>query len=136
MKFKIDDRLSRDCIFCAQLQISDLYLMNDKKYPWFVLIPRCDNVFDITDLDIDRQIIALKEINIVSDFLKKKYNFDKLNVASLGNVVKQLHIHVVARFEDDPTFPEPIWCSNKAAPYQSEESEKLIAEFNDYYTKR
>lgn len=136
MKFNIDQRLQNDTAFCHHLKLCDLYLMNDRKYPWFILIPRVNNVYDLVDLDYDDQVKLLKEVNIVSAFLRERFGFDKLNVASLGNVVRQLHIHVVARYKNDHSYPDPVWCNNKAEKYDVNEIEKLIIEFNDYYAKR
>lgn len=134
--FQIDERLKNDTIFFRDMNLSRLHIMNDNKYPWFILIPRIENVYEITDLSFDDQVKMLQEVNIVASFLKQKFNYDKLNVASLGNVVKQLHVHVIARFEKDHSFPAPVWCSNKAVQYNESEVKNLINEFNDYYAQR
>ncbi len=134
--FKIDQRIEKDTLFCCDLSLSSLYLMNDKKYPWFILVPRIEDVYDLTDLEFSSQIKLLEEINIVDGFLRENYQYDKLNVASLGNVVKQLHIHIIARYEQDYSYPAPVWCGNVAESYDDNEIKNIIAKFNDYYSKR
>lgn len=134
--FQVDERLKNDTLLVREMTLSKLHIMNDSKYPWFILIPVIDNVYELTDLGFDDQIKLLEEVNIVSDFLKQKFSYDKLNIASLGNIVRQLHIHVIARFKNDHSFPGPVWCSNKPVQYNQSDVKNLINEFNDYYAER
>ena len=107
--FILDKKLQQDSFFIGDLELSKVLLMNDANYPWLILVPRQNNLKDIVDLSFDNQIILLKEINFVAEILKKEFECDKLNIANLGNVVSQLHIHVIARRKNDATFPKPVW---------------------------
>ena len=100
--FQLDPKLQADTFLIKDLKMSRLLLMNDANYPWLILVPRKANLVEITDLAMDEQIAVLQEINLVAEILKKSFKADKLNIANLGNVVSQLHIHVIARFKNDP----------------------------------
>lgn len=108
-QFILDKKLQKDCIFIKDLELSQLLLMNDSNYPWLILAPRKNNLTEIIDLDQDDQIILLSEINYVSKILKKHLNVDKINIASLGNIVSQLHIHIIGRYFNDISYPKPVW---------------------------
>ena len=101
--FILDKKLQQDSFFIGDLELCKVLLMNDANYPWLILVPRQNNLKDIVDLSFDDQIILLKEINFVAEILKKEFECDKLNIANLGNVVSQLHIHVIARKKNDVT---------------------------------
>jgi diadenosine tetraphosphate (Ap4A) HIT family hydrolase len=92
----------------ADLALSRVLAMNDAEFPWLILVPRRTGVSDIIDLG-DEQAILMEELSLISHVLKEETKCDKLNVAAIGNVVPQLHIHVVARRKDDPLWPKPIW---------------------------
>ena len=115
--FILDKKLQKDCIFIKDLELSQLLLMNDSNYPWLILVPRKKNLTEIIDLDQDDQIILLSEINYVSKILKKHLNVDKINIASLGNVVSQLHIHIIGRYFNDISYPKPIWGQVNSVKY-------------------
>lgn len=115
--FILDKKLQKDCIFIKDLKLSQLLLMNDSNYPWLILVPRKKNLTEIIDLDQDDQIILLSEINYVSKILKKHLNVDKINIASLGNVVSQLHIHIIGRYFNDISYPKPIWGQVNSVKY-------------------
>ena len=116
-RFILDKKLQKDCIFIKDLELSQLLLMNDSNYPWLILAPRKNNLTEIIDLDQDDQIILLSEINYVSKILKKHLNVDKINIASLGNVVSQLHIHIIGRYFNDISYPKPIWGQVNSVKY-------------------
>lgn len=116
-RFILDKKLQKDCIFIKDLELSQLLLMNDSNYPWLILVPRKNNLTEIIDLDQDDQVILLSEINYVSKILKKHLNVDKINIASLGNVVSQLHIHIIGRYFDDISYPKPIWGQVNSVEY-------------------
>ena len=128
----IDKNLQGDCYFIANLELSTLLLLNDENYPWLILVPRLSNVFDLTDLDFEDQKTLLKEINFCSQFLKNNFQVDKLNIASLGNIVKQLHIHIIARNKDDITFPKPVWGNSMAKKYQNKNADELIVKIRQF----
>ncbi len=107
--FKLNKKLSEDCIKISSFDKSELLLMNNKEFYWLILVPRVENIVEFTDLSFVDQIEILKEINVVSKILQEHFKPDKINIAMLGNVVSQLHIHVIARFKTDIAFPKPAF---------------------------
>ena len=128
----IDPKLINDCFYVAELELSVVLLMNDCNYPWLILVPRFGQAYDLTDLDYIKQRVLLEEINLCGEFLKENFQVDKLNIASLGNVVKQLHVHVIARSTTDLTFPKPVWGNSTAKPYQTNIANKIISDFKEF----
>ena len=124
--FELDEKLQADTFFIKDLKMSRLLLMNDANYPWLILVPRKINLVEITDLTFDEQIIVLQEVNLIAKILKKSFNTDKLNIANLGNVVKQLHIHIIGRFKNDISFPKPVWGQVTIKPYEEKVAQDLI----------
>ena len=115
--FNLDSRLAADSIFVADLPMSQLRLMDDARFPWLVLVPRLDDAVEWTDLDDRRQAELLSEINRAASLLRTIASCDKLNIGALGNIVRQLHVHVVARQVGDAAWPGPVWGSGPAQPY-------------------
>lgn len=109
MSFKLDERLAFDSTYVCSLGISQVRLSNDSRYPWLILIPEVDNIFELDELSMAQQLDVLAASNKLSRALRHCFTPHKLNIACLGNIVKQLHIHHVARFEYDETWPSPIW---------------------------
>ncbi len=124
--FILNSKLSQDSFVICDLKISQLLLMNDANYPWFILVPKKDNLVELTDLSFEEQTVVLEEINLVGKVLKEEFLVHKLNIAALGNVVKQLHIHVIGRFENDISFPKPVWGSVISKPYEEKAAQELI----------
>ena len=131
--FILDKKLQQDSFFIADLELCKVLLMNDANYPWLILVPRQNNLKDIVDLSFDDQIILLKEINFVAEIFKKEFKFDKLNIANLGNVVSQLHIHVIARKKNDATFPRPVWGNAQALEYSGNNLTKTLEKIQKYF---
>ena len=131
--FILDKKLQQDSFFIADLELCKVLLMNDANYPWLILVPRQNNLKDIVDLSFDDQIILLKEINFVEEIFKKEFEFDKLNIANLGNVVSQLHIHVIARKKNDATFPRPVWGNAQALEYSGNNLTKTLEKIQKYF---
>jgi diadenosine tetraphosphate (Ap4A) HIT family hydrolase len=125
-QFALDDRLSADTEPVAQLALSDLRLMNDARFPWLILVPRRPSVIELIDLDAPDQRRLLDEIGLSCRALQAATSCDKLNVGALGNIVRQLHIHVVARFAADPAWPGPVWGAGAAVAYDDEARHRLI----------
>ena len=107
--FEIDSRLEKDSLFIADLELSKLYLKNDKENPWLVLIPRKIMATELTDLSLKEQCLLMAEISLVSNFLKEYHQAYKINIGALGNIVRQLHIHIMARYENDRAWPDALW---------------------------
>ncbi|MBL7663762.1 MAG: HIT domain-containing protein [Bacteriovoracaceae bacterium] len=111
---KIDERLQNDSEFICEFKLCQLRLMKDGELDWFLLIPRQANMKDWHDLELEHQYQLTREIDLVCKLLKAKAPCEKLNVANLGNIVNQFHVHVVARQKADRAWPGPIW-GTKAA---------------------
>lgn len=119
--FELAPELKRDCIELADWPLCKVLLLNDSQYPWFVLVPRKPNLKEIIDLSQSDQIVYLKESAKLSKLIMQVFSPDKLNVAALGNMVPQLHIHHIARFTTDAAWPAPVWGKFPAKPYTDEQ---------------
>ena len=124
--FELHSQLKKDTILVKNLSLCQLLLMNNYLYPWFILVPKKPNLVEIIDLSIEEQDDLMREISAVSKALKVLFKPDKINIAALGNMVPQLHIHIIARFKNDKTFPKPVWVSNETSGYSEEEIKKII----------
>ncbi|MGY4516020.1 HIT family protein [Lysobacter sp. HA18] len=113
-------QLAADTHPVASLALCDILLMNDARWPWLILVPRIDGARDWIDLDRESQHRLSDEIAGASQTLRDLHAPDKLNVAALGNMVPQLHVHVIARFRTDAAWPRPVWGVGDAAPYSPE----------------
>jgi diadenosine tetraphosphate (Ap4A) HIT family hydrolase len=115
--FQLDPQLAADTAMLGKFALSRVLLMNDARYPWLVLVPEKADLAEIIDLaPADRQQL-MTEISAASEALKALFNPDKLNIGALGNRVRQLHVHVLARFVSDEAWPGPVWGVGKAQPY-------------------
>lgn len=129
VEFSLASELARDCIEVADWPLCKVLLMNDSQYPWFILVPRKAGLKESIDLDDAEQLLLMKESAKLSLLLKKVFNPDKLNVAALGNMVPQLHIHHIARFKTDVAWPAPVWGKFPSIPYTNEQVEQLKMHF-------
>lgn len=100
--------------------------MLDSSYPWFILVPDRDDITEIFQLDIADQQQLIAESSILSSAISHQFNADKINVAALGNLVPQLHIHHIARYTTDPAWPAPVWGKHASRPYSAEEANRVI----------
>ena len=117
--FKLHEALARDCVLIGDLPLCRVLLMNDSQYPWLILVPRRDELREVCDLSGADQLMYLQESNISCSVLRSEFQAEKLNVAALGNMVPQLHIHHIARFAADSSWPKPVWGQLPAIPYDS-----------------
>jgi len=118
--FKLDPQLEQDTVLVADWHLCQVRLMNDSRYPWVILIPKVEDVSEIHQLADEQQQLLLGESVRLSKALEQLFAPHKLNVAALGNMVRQLHIHHIVRFEDDASFPRPVWGVGDAVPYEAE----------------
>ena len=116
--FTLANQLTQDCHFVTELPLSSLLIVNDCRYPWCILVPRIDNITELIQLNHTQQSILMTESNWLSTQLLEYYQPDKLNIATIGNVVSQLHLHHVVRFKQDPAWPKPVWGHSPALAYQ------------------
>ncbi|WP_085908554.1 HIT domain-containing protein [Kiloniella majae] len=117
MEFALHERLQADTVTITELAHCRILLMNDSQYPWLILVPRYNDLRDLHDLPKDLFSAVMEEIRYVSEVLTEECNAFKINVAALGNMVPQLHIHVIARFESDAAWPGPVWGIKEPRPY-------------------
>jgi diadenosine tetraphosphate (Ap4A) HIT family hydrolase len=127
MPWPLHPQLEGETCAVGDLPLSRLLLANDANYPWLLLVPRCAGASEIIDLLESDQTRLAAEIASVSLALKAVAPCDKLNVAALGNVVPQLHVHVIARRRSDPAWPKPVWGAAPARDYDPHARERLIA---------
>ncbi|MGQ4002712.1 HIT family protein [Francisellaceae bacterium CB299] len=127
--FELDLRLANDTFEVCEYLDCKILVMNNSTLPWFIIVPFTAKT-EWYELDDSIQYNINQIINKLSKLLKNEYKVDKLNVATIGNVVKQMHIHVVGRFESDPAWPTPVWGNLEAKEYSDYEKNKLIKEVN------
>jgi diadenosine tetraphosphate (Ap4A) HIT family hydrolase len=125
-EFELDARLARDTELVAKLGLCQLRLMKDSRWPWFMLVPQRNSVSEIFDLTPLDQTLLTFEANMVAAALKQATGAEKVNVAAIGNIVRQLHVHIVARSEGDPNWPGPIWGFGQSQPYDEAQQQDLI----------
>jgi diadenosine tetraphosphate (Ap4A) HIT family hydrolase len=122
----LDPQLTRDTVAVGDLPLSRVLLMNDVTFPWLILVPRHAGAVEIFDLEAGQRAQLMAELARVAQELKGLTGCDKVNVGAIGNIVSQLHVHVVARRRDDPAWPRPVWGALPARPYEAAERDRLI----------
>ena len=132
--WELDPLLGRDTVAIGDMPLSRVLLINDANFPWLLLVPRRPGASEIVDLDYIEQAQLMGEIAHASRTLKATVGCDKINVAALGNVVPQLHVHVIARFTDDPAWPRPIWGVQAPQPFDSDEAEVEVIQWRERLT--
>jgi diadenosine tetraphosphate (Ap4A) HIT family hydrolase len=125
--FTLDPRLHQDTVALGNFPLCRLLLMNDARYPWFILVPRRGEVSELFQLDAADQARLWQETTRLAEMLKDLFGADKLNVATLGNVVAQLHMHVIVRRRGDDAWPAPVWGRHPALPYNSDQVDEIRA---------
>jgi diadenosine tetraphosphate (Ap4A) HIT family hydrolase len=129
--FALDPTLATDTTPVGDLGLSALLLARDARFPWLILVPRRAGLVEIIDLAPTDRAILMDEITAVSQALRATTGCDKLNVAALGNQVRQLHVHVIARFHGDPAWPRPIWGSGAPVAYEAAARDRLVAQLRE-----
>lgn len=124
--FELHPRLAQDAIVIGEFPLSILLLSRDANYPWCILVPKREDIFEIHHLEQDDQIQLVQESCLLAEVMTSLFDADKMNVAALGNVVRQLHVHHIARFTTDPAWPQPIWGKLPAKEYDADTLEKRI----------
>ena len=129
--FVLDPRLENDSTSVMVTGLCDLRLSRDARWPWLILVPRraeITEIFELTPLD---QVLLAFETELVSKALKEITGATKINVGALGNIVRQLHVHVIARSEGDANWPGPVWGFGKAEPYEDATRDEFIAKLRE-----
>ncbi|AWM87971.1 HIT domain-containing protein [Microvirga sp. 17 mud 1-3] len=124
--FSLDSRLEADTIPVGDLALSSVLLLNDARFPWFVLVPRLAGASELTDLDAAQAVQLMDEMRIAVRVMTALAKPDKVNVGALGNIVTQLHVHVVGRFRSDPAWPGPVWGHGTRTPYPAHAAAALV----------
>lgn len=124
--FALDARLAADCYVVGELELSRVLLMDDMRFPWLILVPRRAGLRELIELPRDEQHALLDEINRAAHVLHAITHPNKMNIAALGNVVSQLHVHVIGRHVDDAAWPKPVWGVGERVPYAPEERSRVI----------
>lgn len=114
--FALHPQLEKDGIWLGDWPLCRVLLMDNAEFPWVILVPRREGVREVTDLDAPTRVALMEELCRASEAMQKLFKADKMNVAALGNMVPQLHVHVIARFSDDAAWPKPVW-GGPARPY-------------------
>lgn len=123
--FTLHPRLAADTFVLGDFPLSRLLLMNETNFPWLILVPRRADIREIFELSDDDQRQLLRESSHLARLLARIFRADKLNIAALGNLVPQLHLHHIVRHHDDPCWPEPVWGKLTARPYQRDQVEEI-----------
>ena len=126
--FKLDYRLENDCIKLGYLDKNIVLLMNNRLVPWLILVPDLGNDPTLDEFDLlprNQQTLLLDQINQLSSFLRNQFQFDKLNIATIGNIVRQMHIHIVARSENDYCWPGVVWGAEGQKSWSAKEVSDL-----------
>lgn len=130
--FTLPAQLEQDCIFVTDLALCRVLLMNESRYPWFILVPKVNGLTELMQLSDTDARQYWYESSLMQRFLQAELNADKINVAALGNVVPQLHIHHIARFRNDDAWPAPVWGKFTALAYSETQISQLISSFLEF----
>ena len=133
--FTLDPKLESNTITLGEFDLSLLLLMNNALVPWFILVPKLD-AEELYELDADQQLMLWTEINTISEFLKEELQVDKINVAAIGNIVPQLHVHVIGRNKSDFAWPATVWGRDEREEYESEKLEDLYNTLQKYLEEK
>ena len=125
MAFALHPRLDADTHRVAELELCALLLMDDARWPWLILVPGREGIEEIHALEAHDRALLIEEQARVAEALQRLTGCRSINVAALGNVVAQLHVHVVARNENDPNWPDPVWGHGTRVPYERDAAEDL-----------
>lgn len=125
--FQIDSRLAGDTLEVASLTLCQVLLLNDQRYDWLVLVPQRESVTEVLDLSPPDQAQLWREVTLVAGVLREAQPDCKLNIGALGNIVRQLHLHILLRQEGDPAWPGPVWGHSPREPYSEEAGQAAVA---------
>lgn len=131
--FQLDSQLEKDCIHLGDLPLCRVLLMNDSQFPWFILVPKVAGVQEAFHLDEEQQLQLACESSVLSGVLSDLFEADKMNVAALGNIVRQLHVHHIVRYETDAAWPNPVWGRLPAVPYENTQVRDIKAKLESLF---
>lgn len=131
--FRLHPRLVADTVAIGPSVLSAVRLHKDARYPWLVLVPRRANMHEFIDLQDNEQSLLLEEIRRCSELFKALHKPLRINIAMIGNVVPQLHVHVIARFKNDAAWPRPVWGLGEAQPYDPKALEARVKRYRQFF---
>ena len=123
---ELHQKLQQDCLYLGRAKLCHLLLMKDANYPWCILVPDRDNISEIHQLEESDQLQLMRESSILAGTLEKVFKADRINIAALGNIVPQLHIHHVVRYRNDKAWPAPVWGAVKAQAYSEAALQSVV----------
>nr|WP_186352043.1 HIT domain-containing protein [Pseudomonas veronii] len=129
--FALDQRLQQDTLTIGDFPLCRLLLSNDSNYPWFILVPRINGISEVFQLSVIDQQKLWSETTTLAQLLSEGFGADKMNIGALGNVVSQLHVHVIVRKRDDMAWPAPVWGKHPARPYTEEQVAAIRARLRE-----
>jgi diadenosine tetraphosphate (Ap4A) HIT family hydrolase len=132
--FALHPRLEEDCITLGRFALCRLLLMNDSHYPWFILVPEKPDLIEIYQLSKNERIALAEESSFLAENLASLYRADKMNIAAIGNLVPQLHIHHIVRYKNDPAWPAPVWGKFDRLPYSENRIEEITDQIHYRFT--
>lgn len=133
MTFELHPQLAADTFTVGDLPLCRMLLMNDARFPWVILVPRRGNISEFYQLSMQDQRLLWQESALVAEKLMQLTEADKLNLAALGNVVPQLHLHHVARFQEDMAWPKPVWGQGVAVAYDESEKQQMLQNLQETF---
>lgn len=119
--FQLHPQLKKDCFILGNFELCQVLLMNDSQFPWFILVPQRTDIREIYELTDAEQILLIRESSYLAKKLAEIFNADKLNIAAIGNLVSQLHLHHVVRYVNDKAWASPVWGKFAAVPYTEQQ---------------
>ncbi len=119
--FQLHPRLQQDCITLGKFDLCQLLMMNDSQYPWFILVPELADITEIYQLSRTERLMLTEESNYLAKNLATLFSADKMNIAAIGNLVPQLHLHHVVRYQSDRAWPAPVWGKFASIPYTDDQ---------------
>jgi diadenosine tetraphosphate (Ap4A) HIT family hydrolase len=134
--FTLHHRLQEDTVEIVRLKLSRVLLMIDSSFPWLVLVPERQNVQEVFELSIEDRSVLIEEIAVASEIIQQLYCPDKINIGALGNLVPQLHIHLIGRFRTDRAWPGPVWGTGHARSYAKDELNAVAGRIKKAFSKK
>jgi len=125
--FQLHAQLKQDCFIVGQFELCLVLLLNDSQFPWFILVPQRENIREIFELQSEDQQLLIQESSYFSQQLATIFEAEKLNVAAIGNIVPQLHVHHIVRYQTDKAWPAPVWGKFAATPYTTQQRDSRIS---------
>ena len=130
MSFTLDSRIEKTSFFITTIDEFHIRLVNDKRYIWLLMLPMGTDLTELDDLAPDTQTALISRASQLSAALKSTFKADKMNIATIGNIVPQFHLHIIARHISDEAWPAPVWGRGTAVTYKQDEAELMIDQIN------